>query len=167
MKRLSKSYIQCLCLFFIITYSSIVHAGLDLCGIKESYIMPSIGYFYRNQQSTLGANLSWRTGTLFCLWRGAYVEYFTNFKNQNVLGAGAFIGTILLGLDLAALHYSDSNGAEMMYRVRPVWSMLFIDLYAGVVINPEDSNTSYFSEIGFLLKYPLWKKTKHGSYMWW
>jgi hypothetical protein len=151
--------LRSLCFFFMITYSSLSYAGLDLCSQANTYIMPSIGYLNHNQQSMFGTNFSWRDGPELCLWKGAYVEYFTGLKDQHMFGTGVFIGTILLGLDFAALYYKDIEESEIRYRIRPVFSMIYFDVYYGVVINPNATNTDYFSEFGFLIKFPISKKS--------
>jgi hypothetical protein len=148
-----------LSIFFMITYSSLAHAGLDLCSQSSTYIMPSIGYLYHNQQSMFGTNFSWRNGPELCLWKGAYVEYFTGLKDQHIFGTGFFVGTILLGLDFAALYYKDIEESEMRYRIRPVFSIIYFDIYYGMVINQNATNIDYFSEFGFLIKFPIWKKS--------
>jgi hypothetical protein len=165
--KLITRLIQChlslitICLsLLIVFYSCSVFAGLNLCSDAKAQIMPSIGYTLFNDKSLIGGNLSYKDGSLLCGFYGAYVEYFAGMKDQHRVGAGTFIGALLFGLDFAVLYHYEDQKSAMMYRLRPLITFEYFDIYYGVVMSPSTSNMDFFSEFGFLLKFPIWSKNR-------
>jgi hypothetical protein len=152
-------YLSLSCLLFIF-YTPTAFAGLNLCSSNNTLLVPTVGYSNLNSNSMFGTSLSFFHGPLLCIWKGGYIEYFTDVMKHNRVGVGGHIGFLFFGLDLGASYYHDSQDDAIIYRIKPFLITPFFNFYYGLVFQPTISNMDFYSEVGFVFHLYLFDLSK-------